>query len=162
MKKIIKYGLIAIPGLIGFYGFLQLNAMTYSQALYSTIHLYSFSTDTEEINGFIEVARWLAPIATAAFLAIIFQNIRESITNSWRTLNDGSVTVYGEGLEAEMFLSHLGSKGVRESSIRFQKHVIKSLCSRMIKKRLSIIVQMKPNLRHIQSTYHCNYLTLTI
>lgn len=121
MKKIIKYGLIAIPGLIGFYGFLQLNAMTYSQALYSTIHLYSFSTDTEEINGFIEVARWLAPIATAAFLAIIFQNIRESITNSWRTLQSGSITVYGEGLEAEMFLSHLGSKGVKGNLNKISK-----------------------------------------
>ncbi len=121
MKKIIKYGLIAIPGLIGFYGFLQLNAMTYSQALYSTIHLYSFSTDTEEINGFIEVARWLAPVASAAFLVIIFQNIRENIKNSWRTLQNESITVYGEGLEAEMFLSHLGSKGVKGNLNKISK-----------------------------------------
>jgi len=63
--KTVKYLLILTPFFIGFIGYLPLYNYDYFWSAYSAVRLYGLNTDLQEINLPVELARWLAPLATA-------------------------------------------------------------------------------------------------
>ena len=71
MKKLIKMiykpVLILIPFVLGLVGFTA-DGLSIPQAVYACICLYGMGHKELPANLFIEIARWLAPLATAAWV----------------------------------------------------------------------------------------------
>jgi len=66
--------LLPIPFLLGVTGYLMLG-FPLADAVYSGIRLYGLECDAEELNFYVEIARWLAPILTVAGLATAIKSV---------------------------------------------------------------------------------------
>ena len=89
----IKMILFFIPLVFGVTGYLfaGLNVL---DSIYSTIVLYGMDPVSDEINMWIEIARWTAPFATATVIFTVFRSVWNYL--SWRlgSLFHDSVAVY--------------------------------------------------------------------
>lgn len=115
LKKLLKINLIMIPGLLGFYGFIQIEELNLSWALYYTIRLYGFNSPDLVLNIYIEIARWLAPLATAGILVIVFQSLQTRLRKILVVRRKESCSVYGDGQDAKNLLKDLGNTGIAGS-----------------------------------------------
>ena len=115
LKKILKIILIMIPGLLGFYGFMQIEDLSISWGIYHSLKLYSFSTPDIDLNIYIEIARWLAPLATAGILVIVFQSLQTGLRKILVAKRKDSCSVYGDGQDARNLLKDLGNTGIAGS-----------------------------------------------
>lgn len=118
---------LILPFFIGFYGFLHLEGITILWAAYYAIRLYGLNTDLAEINTYVEIARWLAPIATTAAILSVLQGLLVRIRNRIRSLSDESCSVYGENTEAELLLENLGKYGVKgdlDKPLNSEYHIV--------------------------------------
>lgn len=123
----IKGLLTAVPFIIGFIGFINLEGVSWSWAAYYAVRLYGLNTDVGEINGLIEFARWTAPLVTASAILLIFKNILAAGKSRIRAIRKDSCSVYGEGEDAELMLKNLGSSGIRgnlEKPVPSKHHIL--------------------------------------
>lgn len=135
MKKIIQvlYRLIRIfykilPFFVGMYCyypvFVQDHRFPFLDAVYSSIKLYSGSTESGvPIDGLLELARFLALAATLSILISALDKVNDVINWS-KLLSPGTTVVYGDSSCADCFLASLnprlrirgGEKFVRNAS----------------------------------------------
>lgn len=123
----VKGLLTALPFIIGFIGFINLDGVSWSWAAYYALRLYGLNTDVSEINSLIEFARWTAPIVTASALLLIFKNLLVAGKNRIRAFKNDSCSVYGEGEDAELMLKNLGNSGIRgnlEKPVPSKHHIL--------------------------------------
>ncbi len=116
-----------LPALIGFYGFMQVQGMTVSWALYYTFRLYGLNTDIGEINIFIEIARWMAPVSIAGVLLLAIKSIKTHFITFLRAMKKDCCSVYGNSTEAADLLENLGKSGIQGSSDKIRNtpyHII--------------------------------------
>ena len=115
VKELFKIILVLIPGMIGFYGFMQLEGVGPSWAMYYTFKLYSFTLPTMEINYYVEIARWLAPLMTAGVIIRLSSSLQKGLRNYLVSRRKGSCSVYGDGPDAKQLLQDLGKLGLSGS-----------------------------------------------
>jgi hypothetical protein len=116
-----------LPALVGFYGFMQVQGMTVSWALYYTLRLYGLNTDISDINVFIEVARWMAPVSIAGVLILAIKSVKAYFVTYLRTMKKDCCSVYGNSAEAADLLQNLGKSGIQGHPDRIKNtpcHVI--------------------------------------
>lgn len=105
--------LFVAPIIIGMIGFLVEGKCGLSEALFRCVTMYLVEYGDTPPNVFVDVARWLAPLATASGILLLFSVTKDSILNAFRYLRGDSIAVYGPEAEQEQTLCELGKKGIR-------------------------------------------------
>ena len=109
--RIWKPILILIPFILGMAGFTMAGDSPL-QAVYQCICLYGMGQKDAPPNALIEVARWLAPLATAGSLVLVVKTLRRSAHGIIARCTGKSVAVYGPKEEKETTLKALGIRGI--------------------------------------------------
>lgn len=115
MKKInsiTKYILIIIPFVFGFIGFAVLEHESILDSVFNTIEMYLLNYGDTPPNIFIEITRWIAPLATATGVLMVAAKLQCYVHNYFVYLKGGSVAVYGPQNEKVEMLLHLGKCGI--------------------------------------------------
>ena len=111
--KTLKYFLLLIPFIIGFLGYLPLYDYDCLWSAYSAVRLYGLETDLEEINFLVELARWLAPIATAGAVIALVQKFRDQVLVWFKTRSgNNSYAIHGNSVYANHLREKLGKRSV--------------------------------------------------
>ncbi|WP_167998847.1 RyR domain-containing protein [Desulfitobacterium metallireducens] len=119
--------MLVIPFIIGFIGYMPLYNNNISWAAYSALRLYQFNTDLNDINVFVEVARWLSPIATIGIVVTVFKSVRDFLELQFRTKRADSCAVYGSSIYATVLKKELGKRAVKidnNISLRASKQIL--------------------------------------
>ncbi|WP_295213328.1 hypothetical protein [Ruminococcus sp.] len=98
MKKVIKKILPIIcllPLVIGFIGYIAAGENV-SDSLYGSITLYSMSMTFDSHNGYIELARWTAPLVSATLILSIISKLWNSLVWKIKCFSKDSVAVYSD------------------------------------------------------------------
>ena len=100
MRKRIRKGIISIlyliPLFVGTIGYL-IQGESFSDALYGGIDLYSMGSATNVCNGYIEFARWTAPLVTATVVLCVLRSVWQSLRLRMHLLGrEDSVAVYSD------------------------------------------------------------------
>ncbi len=112
-ERIFRFFLILTPFIIGFIGYLPLYNYDYFWSAYSAIRLYVLETDLEEINFFVELARWLAPLATAGAAITLIKEFRDPIIVWFKVFKIfNSYAVHGNSIYAFHLRKKLGKRSV--------------------------------------------------
>ena len=111
IRRIWKPAFLLLPMLLGMVGF-YLAGENFLQALYKCIGLYGLGFSDPPANAFLEVARWLAPLATASSVVMIAATLRRRFRGFIARCTGKSVAVYGPDSEKQPLLKALGLRGI--------------------------------------------------
>lgn len=111
LNQLWKPTLILIPFILGMIGF-TMAGDSLLQAVYQCICLYGMGVKGYSPNVLIEIARWLAPLATAGSLVLLVKNLRRSVHGIIARLTGKSMAVYGPKGEKEAMHKALGVRGI--------------------------------------------------
>ena len=111
LKRIYKPVLILIPFILGMIGF-GMAGEPMLQAVYHCICLYGMGHQDLPPNVLIEVARWLAPLATAGSVVLVVRTLRRACHGIVARCTGKSVAVYGPAAEKDALLKELGIRGI--------------------------------------------------
>ncbi len=102
---------ISIPAILGMIG-LTLEGSGFWNAAYSclTMYLVDFGEPTDNI--WIQAARWLAPLATASTLTLVFASLSRYAKRFYARCNKKSVAVFGADPDRSELLKELGANGI--------------------------------------------------
>lgn len=98
MEKVIKKILpiiCLVPLVIGYIGYI-VAGKNVSDSLYGSITLYSMSMTFDSHNGYIELARWTAPLVSATLILSIISKIWNSLVWKIKCFSKDSVAVYSD------------------------------------------------------------------
>lgn len=116
--------LCLIPLIVGAIGY-SLSGDFITDALYASFALYFTNPISDAYNGFIEFARWTAPLVTATAILCILQNVWKNLRWRFAGLSKDSVAVYSdEDIKIEF---DKGTKAVypgEEFKGYFKSHII--------------------------------------
>lgn len=99
---------MGVPLILGAYGLLM-SGETMVNALFSAMTMYFLNYGDVPANLLVELARWLAPLATASGILLVISRERERIRNYIRYRRGNSVAVYGESVRRERYIPELGT-----------------------------------------------------
>ena len=102
---------ILTPFILGMIGF-TMEGDSFLQAVYLSIRLYAMEQEGIPANAYVEIARWLAPLATAGSLVLVVNVLRRSAHSTVARLTGRSVAVYGPKSEKAAMLKALGTRGI--------------------------------------------------
>lgn len=115
MKKWLDYTfrflLITIPFTLGVIGFISAGNGTL-QSIYCSLCLYGMGQKELPPNTLIEIARWIAPLATAGILIAIIKAAKRHFQNFVAKFFPHNVAVYGPKDEKKAMLKQLGIRGI--------------------------------------------------
>lgn len=128
MFRVMQCFFLVLPFALGTIGLSKLNGGNIVDAAYMTCRLYGMDADLPEtINGYVEAARWLAPLATASGVLMIVEAIGKRLSNWLKRFNSNNIVVYGNSISSGLLLDNLGHRGICPVDNRIvsaQKHVI--------------------------------------
>jgi len=131
MKNKSKYRwlVLLIPFLLGTYGYSLLYVNNLPGAMYSSLRLYGMNIDVPEnaINIYIQIARWLALLATTSVVVLLFQRIFSELELRKKMRNVETIVVHGDGARKEIVVNALGDSAITMSSnscFGAKKHVL--------------------------------------
>ncbi len=126
--RVMQWVFLTLPFVLGTIGLSKLNGGNLVDAAYTTCRLYGMDADLPEvINGYVEAARWLAPLATASGVLMIVEAIGKRLSNWLKRFNSNNIVVYGNSISSGLLLDNLKHRGicpVDNKIIPAQKHVI--------------------------------------
>ena len=105
--------LFVAPIIIGMIGFLAEGKCSLSEALFRCTTMYLVEYGDTPPNVFVDIARWLAPLATAGGILLLFSATKDSVLYAFRYLRGNSIAVYGPEAEQDQTLRELGKNGIR-------------------------------------------------
>lgn len=111
LKRIYKPILILIPFILGMIGF-GIAGEPVLQAVYHCICLYGMGHQELPPNVLVEIARWLAPLATAGSVVLVAKSLRRTCRRILARATGKSVAVYGPAAEKDALLKELGVRGI--------------------------------------------------
>lgn len=109
-----QYGLwlfIPIPAIVGMIGFC-LDGGDFWNSAYHCLTMYLIDYGDPTDNAWIQIARWLAPIATAGSLSLVFTSIGKFAKRLYARFSKRSVAVFGDNSDASALLQELGVTGL--------------------------------------------------
>ena len=113
VKKLVKAVIFLLPLGLTVYGYLLSGKETFLNAAFKGVAMYVMGYGDTPPNLYVEIARWLAPLATASGVILAFMTLREKMRNAFRYLRGGSIAVYGDSADADDILAQLKMKGIR-------------------------------------------------
>ena len=111
LKELARILFLSAPLILGFIGYLQAGESV-SQAIYASLCLYGMGQKEMPANIIIEIARWIAPLATASTVFIVARSVRRRIRVFISACTSDSVAVRGPKAEKEAMLKRLGRRGI--------------------------------------------------
>ncbi|MBQ7012044.1 MAG: hypothetical protein IJN63_10090 [Clostridia bacterium] len=111
LKELARILFLSAPLILGFIGYLQAGESV-SQAIYASLCLYGMGQKEMPANIVIEIARWIAPLATASTVFIVARSVRRRIREFISACTSDSVAVRGPKAEKEAMLKRLGRRGI--------------------------------------------------
>lgn len=111
LKRYALWLIIPIPALMGMIGF-SMEGGTFWNSAYSCLSMYLIDYGDPTDNIWIQLARWLAPVATAGSLSLVFASIGRFSKRLYARCSKKSVAVFGNEAEKTELLRELGAKGV--------------------------------------------------
>lgn len=116
---------LALPFLLGLYGFMACDGLNFLDAAFNSVSLYLMNYGDTPENIFVELARWVAPLATVSGIIMAFEQLNTALKNKIRYFRGNSVAVYGDAESKEIILSQLGKNGIegRESFTKAGKYI---------------------------------------
>ncbi len=121
LRRIYKPVLILIPFVLGMIGF-TLAGEPVLQAVYRCIGLYGMGHSEMPANTLIEIARWLAPLATAGTVVLVANVLRQHFRVFVARCTRKSVGIYGPAAEKASLLNELGVRGVDMDQAAVKAH----------------------------------------
>lgn len=112
IRRLGKTLLLAIPLLIGLFGFVYVEERPLVQSLFDCVCMYCLNYQDAPLNLWIEAARWLAPLATASGVVLLVQHFKAGIHNILAYCTGKSVAVFGPEEARADLLNELGAKGI--------------------------------------------------
>ena len=109
MKRYLKILPFFVPFIVGLIGFLCTGEEVLNAAFNSFL-LYFLGYADPAANPAIEVARWIAPIATAGGAITVAVQFATSWKNAVRNGRRDSLAVYGDGPDAEFVKAQVGAR----------------------------------------------------
>lgn len=111
IKKYAIWMFIPIPAIMGMIG-LSIEGSSFWNSAYSclTMYLVDFGDPTDNI--LVQMARWLAPIATVGTLSLVFASIGRVVKRIYAGCSKKSVAVFGDGAGKTELLCELGVNGI--------------------------------------------------
>ena len=82
-------------------------------AAFMGVAMYVMNYGDTPPNIYVEIARWMAPLATASGLVLAFITLREKVRRGMTYLCGDSIAVYGDGADALDILAQTGRKGIQ-------------------------------------------------
>lgn len=126
--RTVQVVIFVLPFVLGTIGLSKLNGGNVIDAAYMTCRLYGMDADLpDEINGYVEAARWLAPFATASGVLLIIEALGKRLSNWFKRFNRNNIVVYGNSVTSELLLNNLAYRGIRpvdNKIVDAEKHVI--------------------------------------
>lgn len=124
-----RWFILIIPFLLGTYGYSLLYGNNLPGAMYSSLRLYSMNIDVPEntINIYIQIARWLAAMATTSIVVLLFQHIFSELGLRKKMRDENLIVVHGDGARKEIIANVLGESAITMSSnacFGARKHVL--------------------------------------
>lgn len=122
IKNFLKIIIFFIPYILGVIGYSMTEGMSFNDALFYPLGLYTLNTIEPAENIFVEIARWTAPVMTASGLIMIVAAFERRFHNFLTYLRGGSIAVYGNREDTAVLLENLGKRGISvEKGERFPK-----------------------------------------
>ena len=126
--RVLQLTIFVLPFILGTIGLSKLNGGNIIDAAYMACRLYGMDADLPDvINGYVEVARWMAPFATASGVILVIEALGKRLSNWFKKFNKNNIVVYGNSVTREFLLSSLAHRGIRPVDnviINADKHVI--------------------------------------
>ena len=122
-KKILesKVILLCIPLVIGLAGLTVIADEPFADSLFHCICMYVLNYQDSPANGFVELARWTAPLATVGGTVMAITAARDWLHNSLRYWHGKSVAVFGPETEKRNFF-HNWEKEASTAKITLSLH----------------------------------------
>ena len=112
-RSVYRILLLLCPAVLGAIGFLTVDRMSLSDALFNCVQMYVVNYGESPTNIWVELARWTAPLATASSILLLLSSINRRLTARIKTFFIDTVAVYGPDEETDQLLSQLGRRGIR-------------------------------------------------
>ncbi len=120
LKKFFLTLLLVLPFVLGMIGFI-LAGENLPDAMYGALNLYVINTYLDEKNICIELARWLAPLASVSGLMLVIKGAWQRVKEFFRGLRKDSVTVYCDDEETGMVLLKQLKHGILSTDGRLRR-----------------------------------------
>jgi len=111
LKNFLHIFCIAIPFILGLIGY-AFAGESLLQSIYASLCLYGMGQKEMPPNVIIEIARWIAPLATASTLVIAVRSASRKLRDFVTASTSDSVAVRGPKAEKEAMLKLLGRRGI--------------------------------------------------
>lgn len=109
--------LVVIPFIVGSIGLLMLGR-TPLDAMYGALTMYGMNLNIDEINTWVEVARWMAPMVLAASVLTVVNSLYHFLFVAIVTRKKGSNIIYGNSEEARLLCSCLKNAVLVDGRVR--------------------------------------------
>ena len=108
--RILKAVVFFLPFIIGTLGFLMEMQDGLLNAMYRAMRLYVIEMDCEyaSVTALIEIARWTAPVMSAAAILTALSSAFGWMKNSIRVRRKGAVAIHGDSEKASLLADSLG------------------------------------------------------
>lgn len=122
---VLKYALLILPLFLGLIGLVEAGE-PFLDALFYSISMYAMGFTDTPPNLWVEVGRWLAPLATASGVLLAVIAIRDRIRAYLCYCRGNSVAVYGPEAEKAAILDRLGRQGIDggERLVRAHRYIL--------------------------------------
>ena len=125
MKRFTIWVLIPLPAIIGMIGF-ALEGGGFWNSAYGCLTMYLIDYGDPTENAWIQIARWLAPIATVGTLSLVFASIGRAAKRVYARFSKKSVAVFGDESDKAELLDELGINGIamEKTAIRAGRYIL--------------------------------------
>lgn len=128
-KKMIiesKIILLCIPLVVGLAGLALMAGEPFTDALFHCICMYVLNYQETPANGFVELARWTAPLAAVGGVVMAITAARDWLHNFFRYCRGKSIAVFGPETEKRELLARLGKRGinVKDRFVFAQRYIL--------------------------------------
>ena len=126
IRHIGKLFLLVVPLILGLIGFVWVEGLPLVQSLFNCVCMYCLNYQDVPTNLWIEIARWLAPLATASGVVLVVHHFKTSIRNALAYATRRSVAVFGPEEERGALLEELGRAGIalEQKLVKAHKYVL--------------------------------------
>ena len=107
-----KYILLLTPFLLGSIGLCVFDAQPVIESLFQSMEMYFLNYSDTPPNLLVELARWLAPLATASGVLLTIDKVRALFLHKLQYYCGDSVAVYGDERHRKEVVRGLGRKGI--------------------------------------------------
>jgi len=125
LRKYAIYLFIPLPAVLGMIGFLM-EGNDFWNSAFTCFTMYLVEYGDPTTSGWIQLARWLAPIATASGLTLVFASVSRFLKRIYAGFSKKSVAVFGGEAEKQMLLEELGARGIsmESSAVRAGSYIL--------------------------------------